>query len=148
MVDSGSQMSLILRACANKLGLPVKTTNHRISGVDNIVAETAFFEVHIVLKSYYCSEIFDVDALTVNNVTVNLPNLLFKTHRGLIWKVYIKNYLQSSWFMIFSGNFGKIESLPDSDAVQFLKRSEELGVVHVTPKRSVRVARTQSEDGT
>ncbi|GFV16808.1 DUF1758 domain-containing protein [Trichonephila clavipes] len=78
MVDSGSQTSLISRDCANKLGLPVKTTNHRISGVNNIVAETAFFEVHIGFKLYYCSQIFDVDALIVRNVTVNIPNFVIQ----------------------------------------------------------------------
>lgn len=78
MVDSGSQKSLISNSCVKKLGLPVKSTNHRISGINNIVAETALSEVDILLKSYYSNEVFDVNALIVNNVTANLPNFVVR----------------------------------------------------------------------
>lgn len=78
LIDSGSQRCMISSTLATKLNLKVKNTNHIIRGINNSVAETSLKETNMTIYSHSCDESFEMNALVVKNITMNLPNFRMK----------------------------------------------------------------------
>jgi hypothetical protein len=74
LIDSGSQRSLISSAFCKKLNLKTTTTNHKIRGINNFVAETSLKEAKITARPHFNNNNFDIRTLVVETITMNLPN--------------------------------------------------------------------------
>ncbi|KAF8766344.1 hypothetical protein HNY73_019417 [Argiope bruennichi] len=74
LIDNASQLSLISKKLADQLKLPLKNTNHKLTGINGISAETSLHSCQIEFTPHFSSKSFNLIALVVNKVTPPLPN--------------------------------------------------------------------------
>ncbi|KAF8797168.1 hypothetical protein HNY73_001462 [Argiope bruennichi] len=74
LIDNASQLSLISKKLAHQLNLPLKNTNHKLTGINGINAETSLHSCQVEFTPHFSSKTFNLNALVVNKVTSLLPN--------------------------------------------------------------------------
>ncbi|KAF8785882.1 hypothetical protein HNY73_011379 [Argiope bruennichi] len=74
LIDNASQLSLISKKLAHQLNLPLKNTNHKLTGINGINAETSLHSCQVEFTPHFSSKTFNLNALVVNKVTSPLPN--------------------------------------------------------------------------
>ncbi|GFX99333.1 integrase catalytic domain-containing protein [Trichonephila clavipes] len=80
-VDNASQLSLISGRLKEKLDIPVKSENHKISGINGVNAETSLHSCTIEFTPHFSSLKFNLEAIVVNKVTSPLPNFQFENRQ-------------------------------------------------------------------
>ncbi|GFR01392.1 DUF1758 domain-containing protein [Trichonephila clavata] len=81
LIDNASQLFLISGKLKEKLNVPVKTENHKISGINEVNAETSLHSCTIEFTPHFSSLKFNLVAIVVNKITSPLPNFQFENRR-------------------------------------------------------------------